>query len=113
MKVIYNNLVPFRGFRAVNLFGVVFARKASRPLPDTVLRHERIHTEQMRDLLYIGFYPCYLGEWLFRLLFRKGDAYRGISFEREAYARQGEPGYIESRRWCAQWRKKEGEKTWA
>lgn len=105
MKIIYNNIIPFPGFRAINLFGVVFARKKAKPLNATTVRHEQIHTEQMRDLLYVGFYICYLAEWLVRL-FMKGNAYRNISFEREAYAHQSEPLYIENRRWCEQWRKK-------
>lgn len=104
MKIIYNDIIPFKGFAAVNLFGVVFARRSARPLTPTTLRHERIHTAQMRDLLYAGFYVCYLAEWFVRL-FMKGSAYRNISFEREAYANQNSKGYLKTRRWCQQWRR--------
>lgn len=34
MKVIYNNIIPFRGFTAINLFGFIFARKEYKPLPE-------------------------------------------------------------------------------
>lgn len=27
MKVIYNNIIPFKVFKAINLFGVLFVRK--------------------------------------------------------------------------------------
>lgn len=27
MKVVYNNLIPFKGYKAINLFGIIFARK--------------------------------------------------------------------------------------
>ena len=27
MKVIYNNIIPFKGFKCINLFGVLFVRK--------------------------------------------------------------------------------------
>ena len=67
MRIIYNDIIPFKGFTAVNLFGVVFARKSERPLSATTLNHEAIHTEQMKELLYVGFYICYLVEWLVRL----------------------------------------------
>ena len=26
MKIIYNNTIPFKGFKAMNLFGVLFVR---------------------------------------------------------------------------------------
>jgi hypothetical protein len=71
MKTIYNNIIPFPGFAAINLFGVIFARKKYRPLSETTVNHEAIHTEQMKELLYVGFYLCYLVEWIVRL-FMKG-----------------------------------------
>lgn len=74
MKIIYNNIIPFPGFAAINLFGVIFARKKYRPLSETTVNHEAIHTEQMKELLYVGFYLCYLVEWIVRL-FMKGNAY--------------------------------------
>ena len=108
MKVIYNNIIPFKGFAAINLFGVVFARKEYKPLPDRTLRHEAIHTAQMRELAYIGFYILYLLEWLFRLIKQSWtgqDAYRNISFEREAYRKQDRTTYLTYRKHFAQWRK--------
>lgn len=83
MKIIYNNIIPFPGFAAINLFGVIFARKEYRPLSETTVNHEAIHTEQMKELLYVGFYLCYLIEWVVRL-FMKGNAYRNISFRTTA-----------------------------
>lgn len=47
MKVIYNKLLPVQGFTAINLFGLVFARKEERPLDAVLIRHELIHTLQM------------------------------------------------------------------
>ena len=103
MKIIYNNIIPFKGFAAINLFGVIFARKECRPLSETTINHESIHTEQMKELLYVGFYLCYLAEWIVRL-FMKGSAYRNISFEKEAYRSQRIPGYVQTRQRFAQWR---------
>ena len=67
MKVIYNRLLPFRGFTAINLFGIVFARRECRPLSEVTLRHEAIHTRQMRETGYVGFYLIYIAEWLYQL----------------------------------------------
>ena len=105
MKVIYNRLLPVRGFTAINLFGIVFARRECRPLSETTLRHEAIHTRQMRETGYVGFYLIYVAEWLYQL-WRLRDAqlaYFAIRFEREAYAHQEEPAYPVYRRRFA-WR---------
>ncbi len=85
MKVIYNNLIPFKGFAAMNLFGVIFARRDAYITRKT-LNHEQIHTMQMREMLYVFFYVWYIVEWLIRLLccFNSFKAYKNISFEREA-----------------------------
>lgn len=103
MKIVYNNIIPFKGFAAINLFGIVFARKECRPLSKEAMNHEAIHTEQMKELLYIGFYLCYVIEWLVRL-FMKGNAYRNLSFEKEAYNCQHIPNYTQIRQKFAMWR---------
>lgn len=103
MKIIYNNLIPFKGFAAINVLGFVFARKEYKPLNPTIVNHEAIHTAQMKELAYVFFYLVYLFEWSVRLLM-KGNAYRNISFEREAYANQGNPEYLKERRCWEMWR---------
>ncbi len=104
MKLIYNKWIPFKGFRAINLFGVCFVREG-QAMPPHSINHEKIHTEQMRELWYIGFYILYVLEWVYRLVFHTRTAYRGISFEREAYANQSNYRYLAKRRRFAQWRK--------
>ena len=96
MKIIYNNIIPFKGFAAINLFGVLFVRNGVR-LSDKLLNHERIHTAQMKEMLFIGFYIWYFVEWLVRL-FGKGNAYRNISFEQEAYDNDDDLTYLDSRK---------------
>lgn len=102
MKVIRNSIIPFKGFVAINLFGVLFARHDTL-LSESVFNHEKIHTAQMKELGYVLFYVIYLLEWLFRL-FLPGNAYRNISFEREAYKFQGKPYYLLYRKKFAQWK---------
>ena len=55
MKIVRNNIIPFKGFLAINLFGILFVRGDSYISPQ-VINHEKIHTAQMRELLYIPFY---------------------------------------------------------
>ena len=95
MKIVYSKYIPFKGFKAINLFGIIIVRKGLT-LSQTEFRHEAIHTAQMKEMLYIGFYLWYIVEWLIRL-FKKGNAYRNISFEQEAYCNQHRPNYFYER----------------
>lgn len=104
MKVIYNRLIPFGNFRACNLFGVLFVRVGTK-ITYILKNHEAIHTAQMKELGYIGFYLLYFFEWLYRLIFHTGTAYRGISFEREAYMYERKTTYLKRRKRFAMWRK--------
>ncbi len=96
MRIIYNNIIPPKGFKAINLFGILFVRKGCM-MSDTDLNHEAIHTAQMKEMAYIFFYLWYIIEWFFRL-FAKGNAYRSISFEREAYCNQSWLAYLKERK---------------
>ena len=51
----------------------------------------------MKEMLYTFFYVWYIIEWIVRL-FMKGNAYRNISFEREAYANQNNLSYLNTRK---------------
>lgn len=66
MKVIYNKIIPFKGYKCINLFGVLFVRKGCT-MRESDYNHEAIHTKQMKELLYVPFYILYLLEWLYRL----------------------------------------------
>ena len=111
MKVVENNIIPFKGFLAINLFGVLFVRKDSwarktEEYKSVVYTHESIHTEQMKELWYLPFYILYFLEWLFRLVTKPKTAYMSISFEREAYGNEKNPDYLATREHFAQWKKK-------
>ena len=109
MKVIYNKFIPFPGFFAINLFGIMFIRDRYKNMEirKTTYNHESIHTEQMLDFVFgfkplqllggIIFYVIYLFEWLVRLLL-PGNAYRNISFEKEAYTNDKNQEYIKARK---------------
>ena len=101
MKIIRTSILPFRGFSAINLLGILFVHHGVY-LSNEMMNHERIHTAQQREMLFVFFYLAYLMEWLVRLPM-PGNAYRNISFEREAYANQRDLNYLKSRRLYA-WR---------
>ena len=99
MKIVYNNIIPFKGFIAINLFEILFVRKEYKHLVTReVINHEKIHSAQMRELLYIPFYLIYIIEWLFK-------GYRNISFEKEAFENDQNLDYLKQRKHYAQWKK--------
>ena len=114
MKIIRNNIIPFPGYKCINLFGVLFARKKAK-IDDVTINHETIHSKQFIELMILfavaavfirwwlpvfapfAFYVWYVIEWVIRL--PKGNAYKNISFEREAYANEGDISYLNGRYW--------------
>lgn len=99
MKIVKNRFIPPRGFSYVNLFGVLFTRR-DKEISDVTLNHELIHTEQMKEMLYVLFYVWYGVEWLVRLIILRDshNAYRAISLEKEAYANESNLAYREGRK---------------
>lgn len=98
MKIIRNSIIPFKGYAAINLFGILFARKDA-VISDEVINHESIHTAQMKEMLYIPFYIWYGIEYLCkRWNLTQKEAYRAISFEREAYNNESNLNYLKDRK---------------
>lgn len=97
MKIIYNNIIPFPGYKAINLFGVLFVRKGA-VMKDEDINHEAIHTAQMKEMLYIFFYLWYIIEWVIKLFIHGTYAYRNISFECEAYQNEDNLEYLDNRK---------------
>ncbi|MFO7719518.1 MAG: hypothetical protein R6W85_03655 [Gillisia sp.] len=102
MILIVNKYLLSKKFRGISLwpFVIIRDRKDARNL--VFLNHERIHQQQQLELLIIPFYIWYLTEFSIRY-FQTRDAnraYRNISFEREAYANEGNLNYcIVRKRW--------------
>lgn len=85
------------GFYAINLFGFIFT---CRELTQEEINHERIHTAQAKELLFLPFYIWYVLEWIWLLLKFKNamKAYYGIRFEKEAYRHQYDLNYLDRRK---------------
>lgn len=108
MLIIRNSLLPFRRFNAINLLGLLFVRRGVKITPE-LINHERIHTAQILEMAVVGFYLWYVVEWIIRL-FRKGNAYRQLRFEREAYLHQDDLDYLSRRKHYA-WLMKDNNQT--
>lgn len=112
MTVIRNKFFPFPGYKAINLFGILFA-KPNAKLDELTINHESIHSKQYREvalslaipvlllsfsvswwfilLVPFTFYLWYVVEWLIRVIIGQKDAYKNISLEKDAYIWQGIP----------------------
>ena len=98
---------PSRNHSAINLFGLFFVHPEVKETK-RLINHERIHTAQMIELCFVFFYLFYVVEWTVRL-FLNGNAYRNISFEREAYSNEDKENYLKQRKhfaWLKYMRKK-------
>ena len=102
MKVIYNDWIPFKGFKYINLFGVLFARRGA-VIDERTLNHERIHSAQMREMGYVPFYVWYFVEWLIELFHYGTTSYNHNTFEKEAHANDDNLAYLDSRPAFAWW----------
>lgn len=119
MKIV-NNVIPFKGFIAITIFPFIFVRKDVEEKFDAVAEnHETIHCEQQTEMTIVGailsvilffitsiwwsyllvpiYFWWYIIEWLLRSIFGTGNAYRNISFEREAYANENDLEYNNQR----------------
>jgi len=91
MKIIYNSFLPFKGFSAIALFGVIFARKEFKPLSNKMVRHEQIHAAQAADCGgWMLFYLQYL-------IYHCKYGYKDNPFEIEAYCNDFKKDYLISR----------------
>ena len=69
-------------------------------LSDTVfINHEKIHLRQQAEMLIVFFYIWYVFEFLLRWIQFKNryQAYKNISFEREAYTNEKDLDYLKKR----------------
>ena len=106
MKVIYNNIIPFKGYKAINLLGLVFVRKGAK-FTEVDYNHEHIHSKQMAEMLWIFFYLWYGIEYLIILCFAKwnkqNERYHDVSFEEEAYSNEENEDYLKGDRKLFAW----------
>lgn len=122
MKIVKCKWFPPSGYKAMALWPFIFVRKGMAwAFDEKTERHETIHCEQQKDMLFLGFVitlilfvigcgwwsllalPIFLYwygiEWLIRLIIYRNatTAYKNLCFEREAYANQDNIIYLEDR----------------
>ncbi len=136
-NVIYNDLIPWKGYQAITIWPCIFARNAAKYLKDYVKNHETIHWWQQLEVmlasaailavliacfgwswwwmfLSIGvYYVWYITEYGIDCIIYPGknEGYRNVCFEQEAYDNQYDLTYLRHRKPFA-WVKYIGRKTY-
>jgi hypothetical protein len=96
--LVFKYLLP-KGYRGISLFPFIIFSDNNSKNNLVLLNHEKIHIRQQLELLVVPFYIWYGIEFLVRYFQYKNWnlAYRNISFEREAYAKEKDLNYLKKR----------------
>lgn len=125
MKIIFNNTIPFKGFKAIALWPWVFVRNECKSRFTAIdSNHEYIHLRQQKEMAVTGFilaliaiicrlswyysllfvpifFIWYGVEWFLRWIwygFSQNEAYRNVCFEQEAYSNENNLDYLRTRK---------------
>ena len=96
--IVARNLFKKR-FQGATVWPFILIRESSLRSDPVFMNHERIHYRQQKELLVLFFYVWYVLEYLVRLI-QSGDrreAYKNISFEKEAYEKENDLEYLNHR----------------
>ena len=90
----------------ITLYPYIFLKKSyvDKMTPEKLketINHESIHVRQEEQLLVIFFYLWYGIEFFIKFLKYGNDAYKNLSFEREAYANESNLDYLKTRKFWA------------
>jgi len=99
MIVVVNKYLLAKGFHAMSLWPFVILKHKVQAKDPVFMNHERIHLSQQIEMLILPFYLWYSLEFLLRWYQFKNPylAYKNISFEREAYAKESDLNYFRKR----------------
>lgn len=100
MIIVCQRLLKNTKISGITLFPFILLKKTEDRENDTLINHEKIHFYQQMELLVIPFYIWYLSEYYLKYLKYKNheQAYRNISFEKEAYENDQDPDYLRKRK---------------
>ena len=100
MRVINNGLIPSKGKKAINILGFVFCRRGE--ILNCVERnHLKIHTAQMKELLYVFYYLIYAVDYVCMWFGSGCSSYlarKCVCFEVEASYHELNLDYLRKRR---------------
>ncbi|MDY8136432.1 hypothetical protein [Aquimarina sp. 2201CG5-10] len=100
MPIVVNKYLIGRHFVGIALWPFIVVKDADLKDDPIFINHEKIHLRQQAELLIVPFYIFYLLEYVIRLFQYRNSpqAYRNISFEREAYENEEDLLYLKNRK---------------
>lgn len=91
-------IITFGFARGITLYPFVLLKYKTDLTDKRLINHETIHFHQQKELSPLKFYYYYLREnSKLTKIYGKGNAYRKISFEKEAFANDHNLEYLETR----------------
>lgn len=100
MLLVVNKYILRNRFVGVTLWPFIVMKHKGLKTDPIFINHERIHLRQQLEMLVLPFFLWYFVEYLFRCVQYRNryQAYRNISFEREAYAQEDNLEYLKAKR---------------
>ena len=101
--VVVSRYLFYRHYVALCLWPFIFVKEPKLANDPILMNHERIHLRQQKEMLVLPFYLMYILEWTLKCLWYLNgyEAYRNLSFEREAYRYESDLTYLSRRRMFA------------
>lgn len=93
-------LVP-NGFSGISIYPFILLKNSDLKNDEVFLNHEKIHLRQQIQLAIVLFFVWYALEYFYLLIKKqnKRNAYRNISFEKEAYDNEDNLDYLKKKQW--------------
>lgn len=100
MIIVCQKLLKNTKINGITLYPFIFIKNPEDKKDRVLINHEKIHLRQQLELLIIFFYIAYVLEYYYHYIRLKNGhkAYRAISFEREAYAKEHDLQYLKGRK---------------
>lgn len=100
MIIVCQRLLKNTKINGITLFPFIFIKNPEDKKNRVLINHEKIHIRQQLELLIIFFYILYMVEYYYHFFRLKNayQAYKSISFEREAYAMENDLNYLKKRK---------------
>jgi hypothetical protein len=97
--IVSKYLIP-KGYRGITMFPFIILKSKFLKKDLQIVNHEKIHIRQQLELLIIPFFILYFFEFIFRYFKHNNwnEAYRNISFEKEAYQNENDFNYLKKRK---------------
>ncbi|MEN1783744.1 MAG: hypothetical protein AAGF77_01280 [Bacteroidota bacterium] len=89
-----------KNYVGLSLWPLIIVKEAIHKKDQVLINHEKIHLRQQLELMVLPFYLWYFIEWFWKSVWYGNTylAYQNISFEREAYAHEGNLDYFKMRK---------------